>query len=96
MRESTQNLNSSPQLMFFTKDKEKSVDSNKIDLKRLKGLLPEVVLGHLDCEKYPFTCSSLFIQKLPTFLLFKPGGSYEFHYGIIFLVLNICFCIYLV
>ncbi|KAG8198254.1 hypothetical protein JTE90_021511 [Oedothorax gibbosus] len=81
MRDSTQNLNSSPQLMLFTKDMEKSIDSNKIDLKRLKGLLPEVVLGHIDCEKYASTCSSIFIQKFPTFLLFKPGGSYEFHYG---------------
>jgi len=58
----------------------KSSESN-IDLKRLKALLPEVVLGKFDCEKFPSTCAELYLQKFPTFLLFKPNGAYEFHYG---------------
>lgn len=83
MKASTESLDSSPRLLQFTKNK--SPDSNIIDLKRLKALVPEVELGHFDCQKYISTCSSLYIQKLPTFILFKPGGSYEFHYGIIFI-----------
>ncbi|GBM21766.1 DnaJ subfamily C member 10 [Araneus ventricosus] len=73
------NLASSPRLLHFT-DKMKSSESN-IDLKRLKAILPEVVLGNFDCGKYPSTCAELYLQKFPTFLLFKPNGGYEFHYG---------------
>ncbi|XP_071043660.1 dnaJ homolog subfamily C member 10 isoform X1 [Parasteatoda tepidariorum] len=74
------NKESKPMLVQFTKAHIKSsvVD---IELKRLKALLPEVWLVYFDCAKYQIICSSLFIKKYPTFILFKGESLYEFFYG---------------
>lgn len=69
-----------PWLIKFVKDEESSFKSD-IDLKRLKSYVPEVRLGYFNCYHQESTCKSLYIFKHPTFLLFRPGGSYEFHYG---------------
>lgn len=69
-----------PWLILFTKEEE-SFSKKDIDLKRLKSLLTEVHLGHFNCHDNESLCTSLYIFKFPSFLLFRPGGSYEFHYG---------------
>ncbi|KFM57455.1 DnaJ-like protein subfamily C member 10, partial [Stegodyphus mimosarum] len=80
IRSSTKSLTSSPWLIQFTKNKTSPFDED-VDLKRLKALLPEVMLGLFDCLHHMSTCSSMYVQKFPTFILFKPGGMYEFHHG---------------
>lgn len=80
MRIAIENSSSTPRLLYFTKNKAESSETN-VNMKRLEALLPDIKLGVFDCQQYPSVCSSLYLKKFPSFLLFKPGGSYEFHYG---------------
>ncbi|GFR29666.1 dnaJ homolog subfamily C member 10 [Trichonephila clavata] len=80
MRIAFENSTTLPRLLYFAKNKEESSEAN-VNMKRLEALLPDINVGVFDCQQYPAVCSSLYLRKIPTYLLFKPGGSYEFHYG---------------
>lgn len=69
-------------LIYFKKE-ENNISDKSInrEMKRLSALLPDVKMGQLDCSVNSQTCKNLYIQKYPTFIIFKTGGSYEIYHG---------------
>ncbi|XP_067137389.1 dnaJ homolog subfamily C member 10-like [Centruroides vittatus] len=68
-------------LIYFKKENNADDKSISREMKRLTALLPDVKMGQLDCSVNSETCKELYVQKFPTFIVFKIGGSYEIHHG---------------
>ena len=49
--------------------------------KKIPALIPRQRLARLDCSQLAEICRDLYINKFPSFALFKPGGGFELHYG---------------
>lgn len=38
-------------------------------------------IGRVNCGRYASICADLSVSRYPSFVVFKPGGGYEFHHG---------------
>ncbi|GAB1598037.1 dnaJ homolog subfamily C member 10-like [Argonauta hians] len=60
-------------------------DKNEInlELRKIPSLLEReaINVGRVDCRILQDECTKLHISKMPTFVLFKPSGSFEIYYG---------------
>ncbi|KAK2178973.1 hypothetical protein NP493_521g01093 [Ridgeia piscesae] len=56
-------------------------DVHDLELRKLPALLSGMNVGRVDCRTQKTECAEFYIQKLPTFAMFKPGGGHDIHYG---------------
>ncbi|KAI0227084.1 DnaJ-like subfamily C member 10 [Lamellibrachia satsuma] len=56
-------------------------DVHDLELRKLPALLSSMNVGRVDCRHQQAECNELFIQKMPAFAMFKPGGGHDIHYG---------------
>lgn len=68
----------SPNLVFFKSQKDSSLAN---EIKILKSLLSGVELAQIDCDSNEQICNSLYLKKLPAFIIFKAGGGFEVFHG---------------
>jgi len=58
-------------------------NGDTLEYKKLASLLPRLRVGEFNCASADAgsICRDLFINKFPTFVVFKVGGGYEISYG---------------